>query len=111
MLCQSGSIAAQPSAGRTAQWLGVIKRLRDHVSGHPSLHGDRTSSVKAIRIVDHFFTLTEAAAKLNVNPVTIRRWIQAGKLGAQRVGGVVFITKREIQVIHARKRITNAATE
>ena len=50
-----------------------------------------------MRIAEHFYTLSEAAAYLGVNRITIRRWIQAGKFEAQTVGGVVFIERSVVE--------------
>lgn len=55
--------------------------------------------MEMIQITEHFYTLTEAAARLDVNRVTIRRWIQTGKLTAQRVGRVMFIDKSIVETM------------
>jgi excisionase family DNA binding protein len=47
-------------------------------------------------IRDQVYTLTEAAEVLGVNRVTIRRWIAAGKLEAETIGGVVLISRKVI---------------
>lgn len=47
-----------------------------------------------IKIADQFYTLTEAAAELGLERHTLWRWIKAGQLEAQRVGGVVLIERR-----------------
>ena len=49
-----------------------------------------------MQILDYFYTENQAAKLLGVNRVTIWRWIKAGKLNIQRVGGVVLIPKEEI---------------
>ena len=49
-----------------------------------------------INIADHVYTLTEAAEQLDVNRVTIRRWVRAGKLTAQRIGRVVLVDKHQV---------------
>ena len=50
-----------------------------------------------MRIADHFYTLNEAAAELGVVRHTVWRWIKAGKLTAQKVGGVVLIEKNLVE--------------
>ena len=50
-----------------------------------------------MKIADEYYTLTEAATRLGVNRLTIRRWLQAGKLEAQRAGGVVFIERAIVE--------------
>lgn len=52
-----------------------------------------------ITIAEHFYTLTEAAARLGVERHTVWRWIKAGKLSAQKVGGVVFIEKAAVETL------------
>lgn len=52
-----------------------------------------------IVIVDTFYTLTEAAARLGVERHTIWRWIKARKLPAQKAGGGVFIEKRIVDAL------------
>lgn len=49
-----------------------------------------------IEITKHFYTLQETADLLGLNRLTIRRWIDSGKLEAQRAGGVVFIDKHYV---------------
>ena len=49
-----------------------------------------------MRILDYFCTERQAAELLGVNRITIWRWIKAGKLNIQWVGGVVFIPKEQI---------------
>ena len=50
-----------------------------------------------ISISDRFYTQTEAAQRLSVERHTLWRWIKAGKLQAQKVGGVVFIEKKAVE--------------
>lgn len=49
-----------------------------------------------MQIADMFCTLTEAARCLRVERHTVWRWIRAGKMPAQKVGGVVFIERELI---------------
>lgn len=52
-----------------------------------------------MRILDYFYTESGAARQLGVNRITIWRWIKKGKLNIQRVGGVVFIPREEIDLL------------
>ena len=52
-------------------------------------------------IRDKVYTLTEASQILGVNRITIRRWIQAGKLEAETIGGVVLIDRNAIDGLRA----------
>lgn len=54
-------------------------------------------------------TLTEAAARLGVNRITIRRWIKVGKLAAEEIGGVVLIERKEIERVEAAQYTRNRA--
>ena len=54
-------------------------------------------------------TLTEAAARLGVNRMTIRRWIKVGKLAAEEIGGVVLIERKEIERVEAAQYTRNRA--
>ena len=42
-------------------------------------------------ISDHYVTKAEAAKRVGVNRLTIWRWIEAGKLPAEKVGREVLI--------------------
>ena len=50
-----------------------------------------------MKITEAFYTLTEAAERLGVNRLTVRRWIKAGKIDVQRAGGVVFIDRSVVE--------------
>ena len=50
-----------------------------------------------VNVAELFCTLTEAAEQLDVNRLTIRRWINSGKLQSQRIGGVVLIERSEVE--------------
>ena len=52
-----------------------------------------------MKILEYFYTESEAAKRLGINRITIWRWIKAEKLNAQRAGGVVFIPKEQIDSI------------
>jgi excisionase family DNA binding protein len=55
-----------------------------------------------MKILDYFYTESQAAKQLSLNRITIWRWIKAGKLNIQRLGGVVFIPKEEIDSLMNR---------
>jgi excisionase family DNA binding protein len=57
-----------------------------------------------IKISDFFYTETEAAKFLGVSRITIWRWIKQGKLDAQRVGGVVFIPKWQMELMRTESQ-------
>ena len=48
-----------------------------------------------------FYTERQASERLGVNRATVRRWIAAGKLEAQKVGGVVLIERVAVEQIAA----------
>ncbi len=50
-----------------------------------------------IDIAEHFYTLKQAAERLNVERHSVWRWIRDGKLVAQKVGGVVFIERATVE--------------
>ena len=56
-----------------------------------------------MQIADSFYTETQAAKTLGVNRITIWRWIKDGRFDVQRVGGVVFIPKREVELIKTKE--------
>lgn len=43
-----------------------------------------------------FYTLGEVAVALKKNRLTVRRWIQSGKLSVTRLGCVALITKEDL---------------
>ncbi len=62
------------------------------------------SDYRTVNIAERFYTLTEAADRLEVNRLTIRRWIRSGKLEAQKVGGVVFIERELIEAMKTKRQ-------
>ena len=48
-------------------------------------------------VSEQFQTLSAVAGTLGVNRLTIRRWMQAGKVQYQRIGGIVLIEKAEVE--------------
>ena len=59
-----------------------------------------------LSITDYFYTMTEAAELLNVNRLTINRWVKEGKLDAQRVGRVTFIEKEQADELKRQRQAT-----
>lgn len=47
--------------------------------------------------MDEFYTVNQAAIALKVHPLTIRRYIKAGKLKAFRVGGNIRISLNDLR--------------
>ncbi len=62
-----------------------------------------------VMISEKFYTLTEAAERLQVERHTIWRWVRSGKLAAQKAGGVVFIEKRLVDRLRSAGHNTEAA--
>ena len=56
-----------------------------------------------MNISDYFCTESQAATLLNVNRVTIWRWINSGKFNTQRVGREILIPKWEVELIRECK--------
>ena len=48
-------------------------------------------------ITANFYTQGEVAALLQVNRLTINRWMHAGRIRYERIGGVVLIEKTELE--------------
>jgi excisionase family DNA binding protein len=61
-----------------------------------------------MEILDYFYTENQAAKLLNVNRITIWRWIKDGRFNIQRVGREVLIPKWEIDLIRVEgtKQVT-----
>ncbi len=57
-----------------------------------------------MKIADFFFTEQEMADYLGVNRLTVWRWIRAGKIDAQSIGGVVLIPKWEAELLKGSRR-------
>ncbi len=58
--------------------------------------------------IDYFVNQVTAAEILGVTPMTIRRWMDAGKLEAVIVGGYRMVTRTEVDKL---KRLMNEAAE
>ena len=56
-----------------------------------------------MQIIDYFYTAQEASRILNVNRLTIWRWMKSRKITFQRVGREVLIPKWEIDLIAETK--------
>ena len=67
---------------------------------HNKLYHIRTSEATTmcnpVKIAEQFYTLAEAANWLGVERHTVWRWIKAGRMDSQKVGGVVFIERRVV---------------
>jgi len=57
-----------------------------------------------MKIVDFFYTEDQAAKEMNVNRITIWRWIKEGRFDIQRVGREVLIPKWEVELIKVKKK-------
>jgi excisionase family DNA binding protein len=51
-----------------------------------------------------FFTISYVAELVDVDPRTVRRWIDAGKLPAHRIGAVVRIAESDLRAFLATHR-------
>ena len=52
---------------------------------------------------DFYLTTGEAAAILQVNRLTVRRWVKAGKLWGEPVGQVTLLRKDEVHRLAAER--------
>jgi excisionase family DNA binding protein len=43
-----------------------------------------------------FYTIQEVSEKLSVHPLTVRRWIDTGRLTAKRIGRPFLISERKL---------------
>ncbi len=59
---------------------------------------------------DTYFTISEAAKKLNVTRQTISRWIASGKIHGERVGRETIIAKEELHRVQ-HERVNEAAID
>ncbi len=53
-----------------------------------------------------YLTTGQAAALLRVNRLTVRRWVQAGRLSGQRVGNVTLIDRQQVEQMAAERSAT-----
>jgi len=58
----------------------------------------REDELKAIQSKDNL-TLKEAALLLNISPLTLRRWIFAGKVKSMKVGKKHLLLRSSLQVV------------
>ena len=63
-----------------------------------------------MQISDFFYTESEAADALGVRRETIWRWVKAGRFNIQRIGTVVFIPKKEIELVEKKKEAKRNGT-
>ena len=68
--------------------------IKEEVKKKPSAFVDERE-VKAIQAKDNL-TLKEAALLINISPLTLRRWVFAGKLASVKVGKKHLFQKRSI---------------
>jgi len=52
-----------------------------------------------MKITDFFYTEGQVSELLNVNRITIWRWIKGGKFTIQRIGREVLIPKWEVDLL------------
>jgi excisionase family DNA binding protein len=52
-----------------------------------------------MEIVDYFYTEDQAAKQLNVNRITIWRWIKEGRFDIQRIDREVLIPRWKVELI------------
>ena len=52
-----------------------------------------------MQISDFFYTENQVAKVLGISRMTVWRWIKDGRFDVQRVGGVVFIPKDEVELV------------
>lgn len=57
----------------------------------------------AIDVHEHFCTQADLARALNVDRMTVRNWMIAGKVLYQRIGGIVLIEKAELERLKAER--------
>ena len=57
-----------------------------------------------VKIAEQFYTLAEAVNRLGVERHTVWRWIKAGRMDSQKVGGGVFIEKGIVERLAIGRR-------
>jgi excisionase family DNA binding protein len=57
-----------------------------------------------MNIRDYFYTAKESAKLLDINRITIWRWVKEGKFDTQYIGREVLIPKWQIDLIKEKKR-------
>jgi excisionase family DNA binding protein len=57
-----------------------------------------------VTIRERVYTLTETANLLEVNRLTVRRWIRAGRLVGETIGGVVLLDREAIDRMKIKRR-------
>jgi excisionase family DNA binding protein len=65
----------------------------------PSAFRGRAKAIRAWVYDDLMVTVAEAADRFGRNPETVRRWIRAGRLPAQRVGSRHLIADQDVRAI------------
>ena len=57
-------------------------------------------------IREHVYTLEETAKLMGVNRSTVYRWLEAGKLPGENIGGVVLIPRWAVEMLKAERQAT-----
>ena len=57
-----------------------------------------TERVK-VMIRDYVFTIQEAADDLSMNRITVSRWLKAGSLSGETIGGVVLVPRWTVEML------------
>lgn len=55
--------------------------------------------------IDRLMSLGEGAARLGISIWTLRAWVQAGKIGSNKLGGKRLIAESEIQRLITESRV------
>jgi excisionase family DNA binding protein len=58
-----------------------------------------------IRLSDMYVSIGQAATMLSVNRLTIRRWIDSGRLRGEAIGKVTLIAKQDVLTIARRRGV------
>lgn len=63
-----------------------------------------------MEILDYFYTEGQVARLLDVNRITVWRWIRQGRFDIQRVGREVLIPKWQVDLLKRKERAVTGAT-
>lgn len=55
-------------------------------------------------IREYVYTIQEAADVLSVNRETVRRWMLAGKLSGENIGGAVLLPKWAVEMLKQERQ-------
>ena len=59
----------------------------------------RRLGVNTMAIREYVYTIREAAHVLSVNRDTVRRWVNAGKLSGESIGGAVLLPRWAVEML------------